>query len=426
MSERNNQLAMESYLQHDTQQDNIQLAHSSDASSQNSGGPKREVLAWIWVNALDDINMSDETFYVDFELFIFWLPTDEEKEKAKEKEKKDDDESNNKLEFEDESLSYFYDNFALVNGTSVDMRLQSQGKIINGGIDPYGTKLTLNKSFSKDSTLYYIKYSIKGTFKERFELHNFPFDVQDLQIHLQHNQHKATKRLNVNFDERKYFLHDSWLSHSTISPNVHLDEYTQEGFQTVNYCSVNGFDHIEFKIKIARKYSVYFWKVGIYMLILTMSSIGVFCLNTDTVDPVDQLSLLFTLLLTGVAVQFVVGSWLPILSYVTLLDQYITVAFLTMFTVVVFIYIFDIFEVDISDDGKLGVALTLFGIFTLCQIGFCILFYIRRKEEMKKIEQFDTSLPIEGSDTNNNDKKEENEQEKSANILAKTVLHITN
>ena len=398
------QKAMENYLSNDidTEQANIT---SQDEAKNNKSGPTPEVVVWMWINALDDIKMSEECFYCDFDLIFFWLPSPKDRNANGEE----------KVVWEDDSLKFFYHNFTLVNCIQADIRLQNQGKMENGGNDPYDTKLAFNEWAKDYSYLNYVKYSIKGTFKERFELYNFPFDVQDLQIHLQYNMHKDTSRLNCVFDKSKYFLHGTWLADSTIGPNVHLDEYAQEGFQIVNYCSVNEFDHVEFKIKIARKFGVYFWKVGIYMLILTLSSIGVFCMNND-VDSVDQLALLFTLLLTGVALQFVVGSWLPVLSYVTLLDEYIIVSFLTMFLVVVFIYIFDIFEIDLTDETKITLTIILFLTFILSQILFGVLFYVKRKEEMKKIESYETSFPIEGSENNNDEKK-------SPNMIAKIVLH---
>lgn len=104
---------------------------------------------------------------------------------------------------------------------------------------------------------------------------------------------------------------------------MELDEYCIEGFKVTLFESVYKYDNIHYKLKISRKWSIYFWKIGLYLLLLTLSSVGVFCMDDDSANNADKLGLLFTLLLTGVALQFVVEAWVPSLSYLTLLDNYI-------------------------------------------------------------------------------------------------------
>ena len=186
-------------------------------------------------------------------------------------------------------------------------------------------------------------------------------------------------------------LFGNWLSEMENEVIDDIDEYNVLNYYVIRRGS--GWDNYDFKIKISRNYFVYFWKVGIYMLLLSISSICVFCMNTDSINndnnnnisSADQLSLLFTLLLTGIALQFVVGSWLPNTSYLTLLDKYILLSFIVMFIIIIMVFIFDIFDIDLNSNLKRILSLIIIVLFVLSQIICVIIFKQKRNEELTKV-----------------------------------------
>ena len=370
-----------------------------------------QIIVYFNIMRVDNIKLNEESFYADFDLILLWEPKDKNTNRIN-KLLNEENNDNTRL-FENDSLKFLSKLVQFNNAIDIDVRFQNEDVMGLGKETPYGEVLKLPEKFRqkcdysqyKSKQLKYVKYHVTATFKERFELKNFPMDVQDLSMTMFCPQHNSNVEMiqicNVydDYDEIERKLFGSWMSRMEIGIRNELDEYDVLECYVIRTGS--GWDNYDFRIKISRNYLVYFWKVGIYMFLLNISSIGVFCMNHEDTPPADQLSLLFTLLLTGIALQFVVSSWLPKLSYLTLLDKYILLSFIEMFFVITIVFILDIFEIDLDSGSSLKITLSLIIIilFVLSQI-ICLGMFIKKRNEefaSRQEERTDKDIKFAGA-----------------------------
>lgn len=140
--------------------------------------------------------------------------------------------------------------------------------------------------------------------------------------------------------------------------------------------------HITYRMKIARKWPIYFWRIGLFTLIMSMCSLCVFIL--DEVDGLaDRYGVLFNLLLAAVAFQYIINTELPNLSYLTLMDTYVLFSFAFVFLVIVLVSITGFFEVvEWVDSCFFYAAIAVSLVF---HVWFVLKSYKARKYEMKKL-----------------------------------------
>jgi len=141
--------------------------------------------------------------------------------------------------------------------------------------------------------------------------------------------------------------------------------------------------HTTLRMKIARKWSIYFWRIGIFTMILSMCALSVFTLDKDD-DRDDRYGMLLTLLLAAVAFQYIINSELPKLPYLTLMDKYVLFSFAYLFLGIVFVTIGAWFEV--SDATDIAFLWVLVAVFVVFHIWFIATAYFARKYELKKLD----------------------------------------
>eukprot|EP00930_Biecheleria_cincta_P073025 TRINITY_DN60367_c0_g1_i1.p1 TRINITY_DN60367_c0_g1~~TRINITY_DN60367_c0_g1_i1.p1 ORF type:complete len:443 (-),score=24.30 TRINITY_DN60367_c0_g1_i1:102-1430(-) len=192
-----------------------------------------------------------------------------------------------------------------------------------------------------------------GVFRERFELGNFPFDAQDLQIQIVSMHHKRNDALS-----------------GAASPLGHSQAYAQVELvknETEEYvCVTPGDDHDRFTLydeyimsteirqirkdtlarhsttgkvypllilsmKVTRRPGFYIWQVYLPMFMLVILSFPVLLLPVS--DLSGRLGCFFTLILAAVAYKNWIGDNLPRCSYLTQLDIYVLGSISIMFFV---------------------------------------------------------------------------------------------
>ncbi|XP_021342813.1 gamma-aminobutyric acid receptor subunit gamma-2-like isoform X1 [Mizuhopecten yessoensis] len=162
---------------------------------------------------------------------------------------------------------------------------------------------------------------ISGTFTEKMELEDFPFDSQDLSILMtsdlpvkevileEDNQDLSTINVASFADEQEWFLSD----HVESNKSVIRKEFTQS-------------KNVEFPVLrvsciATRQFMFFVWNIIIITFIISTLSFATF--SVDRTLPQNRLQLAFTLTLTGVTFRFVANQSLPKISYLTKLDKYI-------------------------------------------------------------------------------------------------------
>merc|ERR1712129_414089 len=135
-------------------------------------------------------------------------------------------------------------------------------------------------------------------------------------------------------------------------------------------------------LKIRRKWQIYVWKIVLFVGLICLSSLSVFTMD-HIADLSERYSILFTLLLTQVAFQYVVAESLPSLTYLTLLDWYVVAGFVYLILTIVGVGIIGWFEHSEDIDNIFGFA--MIALYFVFNFGFVIWGYTARKSEVAKL-----------------------------------------
>lgn len=243
------------------------------------------------------------------------------------------------------------------------------------GIRPTETIACTPSSSSASGQLYdySFKFRSKGSFGEEFELHEFPFDVQDLSIVVSLLQSHEWVALEPNEEFPSTYIQSNFQL-GNIYGIVFKDIVLVDIRQSSASESASGliYPRVGFTVVLQRKPWYYVTNVAMPMMVITYLAFLSFAKTQDDtkVDVPDRLSITLTLLLTAVAYKFVVASLLPQVSYLTQLDQYISVCFAIMVVVASVNTLFPYLEARRGIDGNIEyfVVAALLGLFTLTNV----------------------------------------------------------
>jgi len=239
--------------------------------------------------------------------------------------------------------------------------------------------------------------NFKGWFTEEFEVQNFPFDVQDLSICLV-GLFGAHKRLiapsRCTFDtiqiDRTFNSITDWEIAAVDSQNWLIDflEATTRGKKKGGLSDTN--NYCQFRIQVQRKWFIYFSRVILWLFALGFVTFGMFCFTPDNIE--GRLNYAITLVLTIVALQFVISSELPKVAYFTFLDKYNFFIFGFIFSTVVESMLVGYHESGIFEDNKKvdnTFAFILAGLYGVGNLLFILLAWRAYKVERRKLGHWD-------------------------------------
>ncbi len=161
------------------------------------------------------------------------------------------------------------------------------------------------------------------TFKNDFNLKTFPFDKQQLSIHLYNSkQDSEDERAIISSDSMKDALYfqdnnqiEGWNIESVDLKYKHIYDFKNETFH----------DGVVLEINIERKTGYYIFKI-----ILPIFLILAVCWSAIWIDPIQiesRLTITIVCLLSLIAYNFVIDSELPKLEYLTIMDYIILVSY---------------------------------------------------------------------------------------------------
>ncbi|CAK0904563.1 unnamed protein product [Prorocentrum cordatum] len=177
-----------------------------------------------------------------------------------------------------------------------------------------------------------------GVFRERFELYEFPFDSQDLQIQIvslhpcvdllaqeEHLSGKMNIVLKMNHtdeyacvapgdDKDRFTLYDEYIIQNFVREE---NERTLADHSTTR----KTYPLLTLYLKVTRRPGFYLWQVYFPMWMLVVLAFSVLLLPVN--DFGNRLSYLSTLLLAAIAYKNWIGDALPKCSYLTFLDKYV-------------------------------------------------------------------------------------------------------
>ena len=167
------------------------------------------------------------------------------------------------------------------------------------------------------------QYRVSGTFAEKMELEDFPFDAQDLSFNLStaipceclvlkeapatENRQTSAVQYNNFAESNVYWLAGHIMFEQAISD---LSESTS-GVRRPK---------LMMSMKVQRKPGFHVYNVIVPMVLISGCALCSFAVPKE--DVADRLSVSLTILLTVVAFKLQIASTIPALSYLTLLDQF--------------------------------------------------------------------------------------------------------
>ncbi len=201
----------------------------------------------------------------------------------------------------------------------------------------------------EDGTVEYAeRFSV--TIEGRFDLRQFPFDTQTLQIEIESlawseeflifHEDEALIGFSDTFDLPEW----DWDTETGLSTHI---ESVQEIRDDVP------FSEFVVDLTVHRLPGFFIVKVLLPMMLIVALSWAVFWMDESSLG--ERLTISFTGLLTVVAYQFIIGDSLPRLSYLTFMDAMINYSFLMMALTVVENVLVNILRAD----GNMMIALRI-------------------------------------------------------------------
>lgn len=175
----------------------------------------------------------------------------------------------------------------------------------------------------KDGNVRYVQ-RLYGDFGQRFPVHNFPFDRQNLQITVA-SRYYTPKEIQFIMDE----INTSIANELEITGWV-LDR--EIGFIPSAYRiggSETELSQAAFRISASREAGFYIWRVIVPLLLIVFMSWTVFFIDPNHLEA--QITVSATSILTVIALQFTFAEILPKVSYLTRLDKFIQGATILIF-----------------------------------------------------------------------------------------------
>ena len=273
----------------------------------------------VWVNIeienLDRIDTVNQSFGSEFTVTQSWLWSREDKKRNKSlvlpcgKEEEDNDGFINsiigvKTSWEPKKLKF-------LNAVKGDLGIEED-------------ELVLKKY--NQLVLWEKRTHVSGIFSEKFELASFPFDCQDFHIEIAWQDLESVVNVYPNPIRRDFLcLNLNTMVQREYRIHEPIVEVYLKPVKVVSKDLNSVDDHqkvIQIDLKGERYWRSYFWQIILMMGLMSTFSLFVFTL--DVKDAGDRLGAGTTIFLTLIAFQFSITTFLPRLTYLTLLDKYIT------------------------------------------------------------------------------------------------------
>ena len=216
-------------------------------------GTRIDVGSEIYIYRVSNVDLVNETFDATFEIEFQWRATKEEYIRCKQ-----------------DPLNYIptiVPTFKFANGKMDQFEIEEQNGNKGYRAVKEGDIGSWNRTIGKPRYPVYnmCYYHFNGTFTEQFELKNFPFDVQDLQISIEAEDDTDTMLFVATYKiwNKGYFGYQS-MKYSA------LQEYTvHPPFIECGLIYGTSFSTLNIRMKIERNYGVYFWKIALFAFVVT-------------------------------------------------------------------------------------------------------------------------------------------------------------
>ena len=167
------------------------------------------------------------------------------------------------------------------------------------------------------------------TLSGRFHFSLFPFDSQMLQMIIESFEYDKNQVIFLVDKQQSGWGEDEFLSLSEwqilgFSISTSLREYVPDKTE---------YSRVTFGLKVKRNPEFYIWKILLPLLLIDIISWSVFWIDAKK-DFGSQIGLGMTSLLTAIAYSFTISSSLPRVAYLTLIDYFILLSYIFIFSLI--------------------------------------------------------------------------------------------
>jgi len=193
-------------------------------------------------------------------------------------------------------------------------------------VEPFG-KPKLHLSDYNQKFLLFNFAQVKGTFRENFELENFPLDCQDLRLLIRLGdsakaiwRHSGICPVNIKVETDNLSIQDYNLFDSFCCYTATKRKHSALGKSFCEFHAV---------IKLQRRWDAYSIRIFLIISIVSFSSIASFLINDKLFS--RRMAHITTMMLAEIAFTFITNRTLPVVPYMTYMDTYVTAQFLFIF-----------------------------------------------------------------------------------------------
>jgi hypothetical protein len=223
------------------------------------------------VISVSHMNLAENTFQADFNLNVAWTGTKEQKPEVQ-----------------------FY------NANELDDLEEAEVKKADCGFD------------------FYYRLRVKGVFREKYRLQEFPFDTQNVKVRIRIKSECTLVHLPWGLNDSPFSLDEHTFEDDFDLLRAYIKHEYHPSFK---FGKLGGFDpeaQVIFSLK--RKPDYWVSNYGGFTSVLCTFAFAAFCLPTGEMG--DRLGIGFTLNLTVVATFYLMQDKLPAVPYWTLLDRH--------------------------------------------------------------------------------------------------------
>ncbi|XP_052084876.1 gamma-aminobutyric acid receptor subunit beta-1-like isoform X1 [Mytilus californianus] len=244
----------------------------------------------------------------------------------------------------------------------------------------------------KNNEAYIVeKRRIKGTFRERQELHDFPFDFQEISVSVT-SEHPS--------DEVVLLEDENEISSLTVTCFTGDHEWELRDFVEAEIKEISKdisdfvsatFPLLKLKTLARRKFGYFILNILLVMTFISCLPLTIFAVSRDLIE--NRIFLGFLLILIGVTFRFITNKVLPKISYLTTLDKYILACMIFMFLCTIWHSILSrIDDNDTQSTADLWAFVSLVILYALYHLIFIsivlIKYLIRRSSIMSKEQSY--------------------------------------
>jgi len=278
-------------------------------------GSSRKVGVYVTVFHIGEISTVLQSFDVEMVVNCSWLPTEEELARFKE-------------EGHASFTPDFFPRFDIVNAEETPewSYNQYQGRDFLFA-DRAQFELQGFKNVKYQWALM-CQAKVKVHCRADFDMHSFPFDIQDLPIVLESGRIELSHLVPSLVNHRLLKLDLAGVSQDEWEfKDIYLEFQYTEVHDSI---TGNQYSRVYLNFKIRRYWTMYFWRDCFFLMCTSFSSLGTFTLNREE-NYNDRLNFVVALLITMSGVNYVVQSSAPPVSYLTIMQKFVIGSFSYVF-----------------------------------------------------------------------------------------------